>query len=222
MASDIVSLAYPFIMGIFVMLSPCGYALIPGYITYYLGSEITVSRALKGGIVSTIGLITVYAAVGISTTTIGGLIKPYITLLTVFSGVMMIVLGVLIIANVQLPFAYQVISSKRKGLRGFFVYGIAYGLAAAGCTAPLFFSVVLLAFTRSGPFDGVITLILYALGVGIPLIITSILVAMAKRPLLAKIQNLTPMLHKISGAVMILGGLYLIYLYYTSGLADLL
>lgn len=222
MVSDIVSLAYPFVMGVFVMLSPCGYALIPGYITYYLGSEITVSRALKGGIVSTIGLITVYAAVGASITVIGGLIKPYITLLTVFSGVMMIILGVLMIANVQLPLAYQVISSERKGLRGFFVYGIAYGLAAAGCTAPLFFSVVLLAFTRSGTFDGVITLILYAIGVGVPLIITSILVAMAKRPLLAKIQNLTPMLHKISGVVMILGGLYLIYLYYTSGLAALL
>jgi cytochrome c-type biogenesis protein len=161
MALDIVSLAYPFVMGVFVMLSPCGYALIPGYISYYLGSELTVSRALKGGVVSTIGLITVYAAIGLGSTVIGGLIKPYITLLTVFAGVMLIILGALILANVQLPFAYQVISSERKGLRGFYVYGIAYGLAAAGCTAPLFFSVVLIAFTRSGPFDGLVTLLVY-------------------------------------------------------------
>jgi cytochrome c biogenesis protein CcdA len=56
------------------------------------------------------------------------------------------------------------------------------------------------------------------LGVGIPLIITSILVATAKRPLLLKINNITPRLYKFSGVVLILVGIYLIYTYMASGL----
>lgn len=223
MALDVVSLLYPFTAGVFVLLSPCGYALIPGYISYYLGSEITVPRALKGGIVSTLGLITIFSIIGLGSTLIGGLIKPYVTLFTVFAAVILIILGVLILAEIPLPSAYlQIVSSERRGLPGFYIFGIAYGLAAAGCTAPIFFSIMLFAFIRSGPFDGLITFLIYALGVGIPLIITSFLVATAKRPLIGRIRNLTHRLYKLSGVILILAGLYLIYLYYTSGLATFL
>jgi cytochrome c-type biogenesis protein len=219
MVLDIVSLFYPFTAGVFVLLSPCGYALIPGYISYYLGSEITVSRALKGGVASTLGLITIYSIIGLGATGIGGFIKPYVTLFTVFAAIILIVLGLLIIVEIPIPSAYfQIFSSEQRGMQGFYLFGITYGLAAAGCTAPIFFSIILLSLTISGPFNVLITFLLYALGVGVPLIATSFLVATAKRPLITRIQNLTPRLHKISGIVLILVGLYLIYYYLTSGL----
>lgn len=221
--ADLVSLVYPFTAGVFVLFSPCGYALIPGYVSYYLGSEVTVPRALKGGIASTLGLVSIFAAIGLGSSVIGDLIKPYITLFTVFSAIILIILGVLILADISLPSAYlQIISSERRGLPGFFIFGIAYGLAAAGCTAPIFFSIILFAFISSGAFNGLVTFLLYALGVGLPLIITSILVATAKRPLISRIRNLTPKLYKLSGVVLILVGLYLIYLYSTSGLLSIL
>ena len=63
---DIVSIWWPFSAGVLVLLSPCGYALIPGYISYHLGSEVSVSRALQGGIISTIGLVAVFSILGFS------------------------------------------------------------------------------------------------------------------------------------------------------------
>ncbi|MFQ6135214.1 MAG: cytochrome c biogenesis CcdA family protein [Nitrososphaerales archaeon] len=222
MAIDSVSLVYPFTAGVFVLFSPCGYALLPGYISYYLGSEVTVPRALKGGVTSTLGLIAIFSAIGLGASLIGGLIKPYITLFTVFAAVILIILGVLILAEVNLPSPYiQIVSSNRRGLTGFFIFGIAYGLAAAGCTAPIFFSIILIAVMGSGAFGGLLTFLLYALGVGFPLIVTSILVATAKRPLISRIRNLTPRLYRLSGVVLILVGIYLIYLYFTSGLLPL-
>ncbi len=216
---DIVSIMYPFTAGVLVLLSPCGYALIPGYISYHLGSEVSFSRALQGGIISTVGLVAVFSVLGLGSSLISGLIRPYLTLLTVFSGVVVIIFGVLILSGFSFPSTFlRINGSDRRGMSGFFVFGIAYGLGAAGCTAPVFFSVILIGMLDGGVFGGLLTFTLYALGVGIPLIITSILVATAKRPLISKIAGITPRLHKFSGVVMILVGIYLIYTYMTSGL----
>jgi|TARA_Y100000031_G_scaffold118024_1_gene131121 cytochrome c biogenesis protein CcdA len=215
---DIVSIMYPFTAGIFVLLSPCGYALIPGYISYHLGSEVSFSRALQGGVISTMGLVTVFSILGIMSSFISGLIMPYLTLLTVFSGIVVMILGGLILGGFSFPSFLRFSGSSRRGMMGFFVFGIAYGLGAAGCTAPVFFSIILIGMLDGGVFGGLLTFVLYALGVGIPLIITSILVATAKRPLLLKINNITPRLYKFSGVVLILVGIYLIYTYMASGL----
>jgi cytochrome c-type biogenesis protein len=219
--ADFVSLVYPFTAGVFVLFSPCGYALLPGYISYYLGSEVTIPRALRGGAASTAGLIAIFSFIGLGSSLIGGLIKPYITLFPVFAAVILIILGVLILAEVNLPYLINIGPSNRKGLTGFFIFGIAYGLAAAGCTAPIFLSILLIAVMGSGTFGGLLTFLVYALGVGFPLIITSVLVASAKQPLISRIRNLTPRLYKLSGVVIILVGFYLIYIYLTSGLAPL-
>ena len=213
----------PFILGLFVLLSPCGYALIPGYIAYNLGSDITVSRALKGAVTATLGLISIFSLIGIAVTFVGWLVKPYITLVTILAAVIMIVFGLSILLGVTFPMTgYSFGNSNRKGLLGFYFYGIAYGLAASGCTAPIFFSTVFLAITKAGTIGGFLFFISYALGVGLPLIVTSFLVATAKTSIISRINTLTPKLYKLSGVIMILMGIYLIYIYYNSGLLSLL
>jgi cytochrome c-type biogenesis protein len=212
---DLVSITYPFTAGIFVLLSPCGYALIPGYISYYLGSDLSVQRALKGGLISTLGLVSVYGFIGLGAQFLGSLIRPYITTFILFSAIVLFFLGFLILANVNLPYLFSINPSNKRGITGFFIFGVAYGLAAAGCTAPIFFSILLLAVMGEGALGGVLTFAFYAIGVGLPLIVTGILVALAKNTIIDKIRNLTPKLHKISGIVMILVGIYLIYIYLT-------
>ncbi len=221
MVADLLSLGYPFIAGFFVLFSPCGYALLPSYISYYLGSEITVFRAIKGGFASTLGLISIFAFIGLGSSIIGGLIRPYIELFTVFAAIILIILGVLILAEVNLPHVINIGPSFRIGLSGFFLFGIAYGLAAAGCTAPIFLSIILLAVMESGAFAGLTTFLIYALGVGLPLIVTSILVAVTKQQLISRMRNLTARLYKLSGIVLIIVGIYLVYLYFSSGLLSL-
>jgi len=217
---DLVSIIWPFTAGVFVLLSPCGYALIPGYISYHLGAEVTFSRAIKGGIISTIGLIAVFSILGFMSLLVSGVIRPYLTLLVFFSAIVMISFGVLITIGFNFKSTYfQIGVPDKRGMMGFFVFGIAYGLGAAGCTSPIFFTVILSAVINSGTFGGLLSFIAYAFGVGIPLMITSIFVATAKRSLLSKINSITPKLHKFSGITMILVGVYLIYYYLISGLS---
>ncbi len=49
MSVDTAGIAFAFTAGLLSLFSPCGYALIPGYISYYLGSDFSVVKAVTGG-----------------------------------------------------------------------------------------------------------------------------------------------------------------------------
>ena len=61
--------------------------------------------------------------------------------------------------------------------------------------------------------NGIVDFLVYSAGMGVPLIITTILMAQAKKMLLNKLTNATPMLQKVSGIVLVIVGAYLIYYY---------
>ena len=61
-----------------------------------------------------------------------------------------------------------------------------------------------------------ITFVVYAIGMGLPIIITTIFVVKAKKLMLRRIVKMMPWVQKISGIVLIVIGIYLIYFYYQS------
>jgi len=214
MSPSLTGFAFAFTSGIFSIFSPCGYALLPGYVSYYLGSRFSVGRALFGGLVCSMGLITVLTVVGGLASSLGALLPQLIPILDLLAGGILIIMGVGTLSQMSLP--YISIPGKlpqRKGLVGFYVFGVVYGLAGVGCSAPIFISVLFYAMSR-GFTNGVLTFITYAIGMSVPLVVTSVLVAEAKEYLIHKISRVTPWFHKVGGVVLIMVGLYLFYFYY--------
>ena len=64
MALQFSGLVFAFTSGVISIFSPCSYALLPGYISYYLGSRFGIVKAITGGIACTLGLLTVFTAIG--------------------------------------------------------------------------------------------------------------------------------------------------------------
>lgn len=214
MVLDLPGLTFAFAAGIFSLLSPCGYALLPGYVSYYLGSKSSVRRAIPGGLTCTLGLITVFSVIGLLASSLGAFLYPLIPLLVLVAAIIVLFMGVSILAKVRLPsISIPVRIATRKGFIGLYIFGIAYGLAAVGCSAPIFFSVLFYAMVK-GFANGMITFLVYAMGMGLPLILTSVLVAEVKELTIKKIVKTTPWLQKISGVILILVGIYLLYFYY--------
>ncbi|MCW4036673.1 MAG: cytochrome C biogenesis protein, partial [Candidatus Bathyarchaeota archaeon] len=60
MSLDLPGLAFALTAGVLTVFSPCGYALLPGYVSYYLGSRLSLMRAVYGGVACTLGLVTVF------------------------------------------------------------------------------------------------------------------------------------------------------------------
>lgn len=178
-------------------------------------------RAAAAGISATLGLITLYGAIGLIISQLKANFAFYIPLLTIPSAIIILAMGITIVLKKPLPFlGLQKNLAVRLGLGGLagsYLFGFSYGLSASGCTAPIFLATISYAIAASLT-DGFTFFTAYALGVGLPLIITAILIGEVKESLLAKIANLTPKLHFASGFALIGAGLYLLYYTYTNRL----
>lgn len=202
--------------GVFTLLSPCSFPLLPGYISYYLGLDsFSYSKAVVSGLLCASGIIIVFSTIGVSVSAFGVLVSRHIPLLHVVAGVAIILMGIMMVAQVKLPTISMGLKVPRaKGFIGIFLYGIIYGLASAGCSAPIFFSIILYSFASEGLLYGTMIFIAYAMGMGLPIIAISIFVIKAKEIILRRIMRATPLLLQvISGLFLIIIGIHLIYSY---------
>jgi len=217
LSPDLSGLTLIFTAGALTLLSPCGFPMLPGYISYYMGAKASLEKAVSGGVACTLGLLTVFSAIGVVVSTLGSLVSRYIPLLELVAGLIVISMGISMIAEIRFPTFFTISRAPRqRGLIGVFLYGVVYGLAALGCSAPIFFSILFYAVSAGGLFYGMITFVVYALGMGLPIIITTILVAKAKKFMLERMLKMIPWFQKIGGIVLIIIGAYLIYFYYVS------
>ncbi len=216
MSIQLSGLAFAFTAGIFSIFSPCGYALLPGYISFYLGPGLSVGKAISGAIACTLGLITVFSSVGLLASGFGVLLPQLIPMMNLFTGVILIVLGLATTMQVNLPYiSVPFVAPDTKGHIGFYLFGFMYGLASAGCSAPIFLSLLFYAISK-GLANGVLTFAAYAMGMGAPLMLTSILVAEAKEVLIKRVHRFTPWFQRASGLTLIVVGVYLIFTHYVT------
>lgn len=209
-------LTFAFLSGVFTLFSPCGFPMLPGYISYYIGTRAPIERAVTGGVVCALGLLVVFSTIGLIASLIGGVISRYISFLELVAGLITIVMGLSMIFEITLPVFWLSLRAPRlRSLIGIFLYGIVYGLATLGCSAPVFLSVLFYAIAVGGPLHGIIIFIVYATGMGLPLIIITILVARARGIILKKMVKVTPMLHRLSGIILLVIGVYLVHYYLT-------
>jgi len=216
MTLQLSGLAFAFSAGVFTLFSPCSYALLPGYISYYLGAKFGAVKALTGGLACTLGLITVFAAIGGLASSLGELVPQIIPLLDIAAGVILIAMGLGNLLNLKTPFiSLNIVPSKKQGLLGLYTYGIVYGLAGVGCSAPIFISVLFYSMSK-GLAQGILTFVAYALGMGAPLIVTTLILSQTKDYMIQRINMATEKLRRASGAILVAVGLYLIYYYYAT------
>jgi cytochrome c-type biogenesis protein len=216
---DLPGLTFAFTAGVLSIFSPCGYALLPGYVSYYLGSDLSLVRAVTGGLACTMGLITVFSAVGALASGLGSLMPRLVPVLDLAAGLVLVAMGVATLLHVSIPYVqFAATPSKRRGLLGLYLFGVVYGIAGVGCSAPIFLSVLF--FSLSGGWlNGVLSFIAYAVGMGVPIVVTSVLVAEAKDYLIGRFSRATERMQRVGGAMLIVVGAYLLYIYYATFIA---
>lgn len=213
--------------GILSFFSPCAFPLLPGYMAYYLGRENeereprAAAKAAKTGfwkgLQPAAGIFLFDALLGVAAVLAGNLIKPYIPYFEPFVGGLLILLGIVMIANIPLfstlasRFLSRTTSLAGKEQRfGLFFYGIIYAAAAAGCTAPVFIAIVLLALS-TGLISGFAIFLLYALAMAAVIVVVTVLVALSKEFLLQKLRISSRYIERITGFILLLVGGYLLY-----------
>lgn len=218
-------------------LNPCGFAMVPAYVSYFLGREARtgslfggIFAGLQGGIAMTTGVMVVFAALGTVLSLASRAILRYLPWASIVIGAAIILLGVAMLLRRPFQIALPVsnpISSRPELVadrrpRALVLFGAGYGIASLGCTLPIFLVVVTQALAAGGVLGGIAVFLAYGLGMGAVLAALSVAVATGKTVIVRALRELVPHVRTVGALGLILAGSYLIYYQVTVGRALLL
>lgn len=213
---DLASIALAFTAGIFTVFSPCSFPLLPGYFIYRFTISTSPKKTVLAGVICALGLISVFCALAVVLSFAGAILSSYVVALPFMAGIVMVTMGLFLLSGQQ--FSHSLFAAKIRGgndTLGTFGYGMAYGFASTACSAPVFYSLVLYSLTSKNLGEGAVVFSAYSLGIGLPLVLISVLVGLGRGALVHKFSRITPVVHRVSGLLLVAFGLYQLYKYLT-------
>lgn len=214
-------LGLAFTAGLVATVNPCGFAMLPAYLSYFLGLEddpavgrpAAVGRALTIGAAVSAGLLLVFVVVGVVITlgfrsVIGAI--PWAALVV---GVGIAVLGIAMVAGFKPTVRLSVPQHGANG-RGYgsvFLFGGSYAVASLSCTLPVFLIVVTRAATAASFASGIAAFLAYGLGMSLLLMVVTVALGLGKRSLLTRLRRSGRYLDRVAGAVLVVAGGYVVW-----------
>lgn len=168
--------------GLISFFNPCVAPLMPGFLSYMAGTSIndTSKRArLRNAITSVffvLGFAFVFSATGVLISYFATSIDPYLRVLQIVGGIVIIVFGLAILDIVQMPFLKREfkVHLKRQRMRypGAFLFGMVFAVGWTPCIGPVLGSILTLVATN--PATAFAQMIAYSLGLGLPFFLTGL------------------------------------------------
>lgn len=191
-----ISFGVAFAAGVLSFLSPCVLPLIPGYISFLSGVSLEELKkgegkrrsAVKAGVASiffVIGFSVIFVALGASASFLGKLLNQYMAVFTKIAGALIAILGLHLTGIFSIGFLNYQKGFKIKGFTpgpfSAFLVGMAFGFGWTPCVGPLLAGILALAATQETMLRGILLLLAYSLGIGIPFIATGFAVGIFMR-----------------------------------------
>lgn len=173
-----------FLEGIITFISPCLLPMLPIYLTYFAGGgERTTAKTLRGALGFVLGFTLVFTAMGALAGTLGSFLNAHQAALNIISGLIVIFFGLNYLGVLQLRLFQGSTHSMENRQLGFFssmLFGMVFSIGWTPCVGAFLGSALLLASQQAHFLQGVIMLSLYSLGLGIPFVLSAILIDQLK------------------------------------------
>ncbi len=230
---DPTAAAFALLLGAVAAFNPCGFALLPAYITVIVTGSADESltrpqalrRAVVFGLAMTAGFVAVFTGFGLLfgavNVALQGAVLPYLPYVTVTLGVVLIGFGVAMALGHEVPgLRVRPMSGKapRADAWSQVLYGVSFALASLSCTIAPFFAVVTQALDASGPVGAIAPFVIYGAGMGTSVLLVSLAAAFAGAAVGRALRDRTGLILRIGGVVMVLAGVWVM----VYGLAELL
>ncbi len=215
---------WAFAAGMVSSVNPCGFFMLPAYLSYQLGTEEAgyyespaVRRAMKAlllGLVATSGFIVVMALVGYIIAMGGRWLVQVFPYAGVAIGTFLAALGVWLLITKRtfgIHAASRVTVTPRRNLRNVFLFGVAYAAGSLSCTLPIFLLVVGSSLASQGATGSVVQFLSYASGMGFILVAVTIGAALFRGAVARALRLAIPHVHRMSAFLLVGAGFYLIY-----------
>ena len=217
--------AYSFVLGILAAVNPCGFVLLPTYLLFFLGTReeenLTTSerlrRALVVGAGISVGFLGIFFVIGVISRLFTQWIEFNAKYASFVIGIGLLVAGARMLSGWTPKFAMpQIGGVQTRTFRATVVYGVAYAIASIGCTIGFLTTAVFGSIAVNGFVSGVISILLYGLGMAMLVTALTICLAFAKTGLVTLIKNRLNIIEKIGAGFVTLTGIYLIAYWYAA------
>lgn len=188
--------------------------LIFGFIISLRSGGKSILEGIRFGVITTFGFLTVFLTIGVIVGFLAKALAIYLTYLVIGVSIFLIILGILMILNINLSLTIPFTPIMKKGIFGFYVFGIGYGIVALGCTFPILLALVGYGLIAGDVFTAFFMFFFYSLGKGTLMVLVSILISTSKDVAVKKMKRIIPHIKNISAVVLMIMGAYLIYYYW--------
>jgi cytochrome c biogenesis protein CcdA len=219
-----------FAAGLVAALNPCGFAMLPAYLVLVVRGEgpdgpeagagtstglASVSRALAATAGMTLGFLTVFGLFGVLTISAAATVQRYLPYLTVVIGIVLVALGMWLLFGREL----MLLTPRHPGRRwaptarlgSMYGYGVSYAIASLSCTIGPFLAVTAAGLRRGSVVGSASIYLAYTAGLSLVVGVLAVAAASASSALVNRLRRILPYVNRISGALLVLVGLYVGY-----------
>jgi len=211
-------LALALASGMVAAVNPCGFALLPAYVTFFLGVEgdrvpgrgESVLRAVPVALAVSLGFVAVFGVVGIALRPVSSTVQEYAPWATIVIGTGLAVLGLATLRGRGLQVRVPKLDrgGRTTGLGSMFAYGVSYAVASLTCTIGIFIANIVNAFSRTDLVSGVAVLVTYALGMGLVITALTVAIALARDSVVGFLRRAMRHVDRVAAVLMVVMGAY--------------
>lgn len=199
-----------FLEGIITFISPCLLPMLPIYVSYFAGgSERSTGKTLKNALGFVAGFTVLFVAMGALAGTIGSFLTRYQTAVNIITGLIVIFFGLNFLGVFKLNLFKGMNNSVDVRDLGFFssmLFGMVFSVGWTPCVGAFLGSALMLASQQGKTFTGVIMLLVYSLGLGIPFVVSALMIDKLKSAF-DFIKRNYRVINIISGSLLVIVGI---------------
>ncbi len=211
-------------MGLISFASPCILPLIPSYVSYITGISFDdlvgpdtrrkhMRSTVLHALVFVAGFTVIFVILGATASLVGQLLIQYLAAVRVAGGIMLILLGLFVSDVIPIPFlqrdAKVQLKDRPAGFAGTFLVGVVFAAGWTPCTGPFLAAVLMQAAQSETMATGMVFLIFYSLGIGIPFILSAVAIS-AFLSSFSKLRKYFHIIKIASGVILVIMGVLLL------------
>ena len=169
-----------FLEGIITFVSPCLLPMIPIYVTYFAaGEEARTAVVLRNALGFVLGFTAVFIALGALASTVGAFFAEYQSAVNVVCGLVVIAFGLYFLGFIKVNLfrgGKNPLAGHQLGFFSSVLFGIIFSIGWTPCVGAFLGSALMLASQQASVAQGVILLLCYSAGLGIPFVAAAVLI----------------------------------------------
>lgn len=211
------TLALAVAAGMLAAVNPCGFALLPAYLSVLVlgddspGPARAVGRALALTAWMTLGFVAVFGVFGLVISPVAGQVQQYLPWFTAFFGALVAVAGLWLLAGRELPRVQLRRGSGRAVTRtapAMVGFGMSYAAASLTCSIAPFLALVVASFRSGSTGEGIALFLAYSAGMGLLVGVAAVAVALARRSVVSGLRRTGRWVPRVSGLLLLVVGAY--------------